>query len=76
VVVAFCLLRFVSLVTGGGRRRWQVAVTAGVLAALITLATLAGGISTTAGVLAGPAEPGRGRLLGGARGYLGRRWSR
>jgi hypothetical protein len=53
VVAAFCLLRFISLVTGGGRRSWPVAVTAGVLAVLATLDMVAGGIDTTADVLSG-----------------------
>jgi hypothetical protein len=71
VVVAFCLLRFVSLVTGGGRRRWQAAVTAGVLATLITLAALAGGIDTTADVLAGPLSPVEVGYWVVLEGYLG-----
>jgi hypothetical protein len=57
VVAAFCLLRFISLVTGGGRRGGQFAITAGVLAALVTLDVVAGGVDTTAEVLSGPLTP-------------------
>jgi hypothetical protein len=57
VLAAFFLLRFISLVTGGGRQRWQVAVTAGVLAALATLEVVSGGIDTTADVLSGRLTP-------------------
>jgi hypothetical protein len=55
VAVAFCLLRFIAMVTGSGLRRWQAVVTAGVLITLGVLAAVAGSdIDNRGEALAGP----------------------
>ena len=57
VVAGYFLLRFISLVTGTGGRRWQLGLTVAVLLALAGLAACAGGIPTSADGLAGRLPP-------------------
>lgn len=57
LLAAFFLLRFLTMVTGAGRRRWPPAVTAGVLVALGTLALVSGGIHTRAELLSRDLPP-------------------
>jgi len=57
VLATLGLLRFVALVTGTGSLRWHYALTSAVLALLVALAVLAGGIDTSPEVLGGDLAP-------------------
>jgi hypothetical protein len=58
VAVAFCLLRFIAMVTGAAPQWWQAVVTAGVLITLGVLAAVASSDMENRGtVLAGPLPP-------------------
>lgn len=72
VAVAFCLLRFIALVTGAGTPRWQAVVTVGVLITLGVLAAIAGSdIDNDGNVLAGPLPPAAVAYWVVLEGYLG-----
>jgi hypothetical protein len=71
VVTAFCLLRFIALITGSGPPRWQIVVTAGVLVALCVLAAISRDIDNTGNVLAGPLPPTAVAYWVVLEGYLG-----
>jgi hypothetical protein len=72
VAVAYCLLRFIALVTGAGTPRWQIVVTVGVLITLGVLAAIAGSdIDNDGNVLAGPLPPAAVAYWVVLEGYLG-----
>jgi hypothetical protein len=72
VAAAFCLLRFVALVTGAGQRWWQAVVTVGVLVTLGVLAAVAGrDIDNSGDVLAGPLPAAAVAYWVVLEGYLG-----
>ncbi|MEV6849129.1 MAB_1171c family putative transporter [Actinoplanes sp. NPDC051411] len=72
VAVAFCLLRFIALVTGAGSRRWPLVVTAGVLVTLGVLGAIAGSeIDNRGEVLAGPLPPAAVAYWVALESYLG-----
>jgi hypothetical protein len=57
VIAAYCLLRFIALVTGSGNIQGQLILTTGVIATLGVLDVAAGGIDTTSGVLTSHLSP-------------------
>jgi hypothetical protein len=71
VVTAYCLLRFIALITGTGPRRWQVALTAAVLIALGALATADGHIENTPAALSAPLPAAAVAYWVVLEGYLG-----
>jgi hypothetical protein len=72
VIVAFCLLRFIALVTGSKPDRRPAVVAAGVVVTLCVLGAVAGSdIDNTANVLAGPLPPAAVAYWVVLEGYLG-----
>jgi hypothetical protein len=56
-LAAFVLLRFLALLTGAGGLRWQLAMTSAVLATLVALHLVAGGIDPSPARLSGHLSP-------------------
>jgi hypothetical protein len=72
VIVAFCLLRFIALVTGSDPQRWHAVVAAGVVITLCVLGAIAGSdVDNTGDVLSGPLPPAAVAYWVVLEGYLG-----
>jgi uncharacterized protein DUF6545 len=72
VIVAFSLLRFIAMVTGGEPQGWQAVVAAGVVVTLGVLGAIAGSdIDNRGDVLAGPLPPAAVAYWVVLEGYLG-----